>query len=79
MIGKFKLQDSFADVIAEQQKVNSLQLLPINLAHALNLENLPLLHKDPFDRLLISQAMVENMTLVSADEDFANYQVGLLW
>jgi PIN domain nuclease of toxin-antitoxin system len=35
--------------------------------------------QDPFDRLLISQAIVENMTLVSADTQFANYPVNLLW
>ena len=79
MIGKFKLQDPLADVIAEQQKINGLQILPVKLSHALHLENLPSHHKDPFDRLLISQAIIENMTLVSADADFAGYQVNLLW
>jgi len=64
---KLKFQDTFADVIAEQQQINGLQILPMQLSHALYLENLPLHHKDPFDRLLISQAVVENMTLVSAD------------
>lgn len=79
MLKKFRLQDSLADVIAEQQKINGLQILPVKLSHALYLENLPLHHKDPFDRLLISQAIVENMTLVSADATFANYQINLLW
>jgi len=79
MIGKFKLQDPLTDVIAEQQQINGLQILPVKLFHALYLENLPLHHKDPFDRLLISQAIVENMTLVSADANFAKYQVNLLW
>ena len=78
-IGKFILQDSLANVIAEQQQINGVQILPVQLSHALYLENLPLHHKDPFDRLLISQAIVENMTLVSADIQFANYQVSLLW
>jgi PIN domain nuclease of toxin-antitoxin system len=79
MIRKFKLQDPLAYVIAEQQKLNGLQILPVLLLHALNLENLPPHHKDPFDRLLISQAIVENMTLASADTNFAKYQVNLLW
>ncbi len=79
MIRKFKLQDPLADVIAEQQQINGLQILPVQLSHALYLENLPFHHKDPFDRLLISQAIVENMTLVSTDANFANYQVNLLW
>ena len=50
MLGKFKLQDPLAVVITEQQKINGLQILPIELSHALYLENLPLHHKDPFDR-----------------------------
>ena len=79
MIGKFKLQDPLTDVIAEQQQINGLQILPVYLSHALYLENLPLHHKDPFDRLLISQAIVENMNLVSADPEFVKYQVNLLW
>jgi PIN domain nuclease of toxin-antitoxin system len=79
MIGKLKLQDPLPNIIAEQQKINGFQILPIELSHALYLETLPLHHKDPFDRLLISQATVENMTLVSADAEFSKYQVNLLW
>ena len=79
MNDKLKFQDPLTDIIVEQQQINGLQILPIELSHALYLENLPLHHKDPFDRLLISQAIVENMTLVSADTNFENYQVNLLW
>lgn len=79
MLGKFALSDSLKAVISEQQRANNLQLLPVNLSHALYIENLPLHHKDPFDRLLISQAIIENMTLVSADANFGKYQVNLLW
>lgn len=66
-IGKLKFQAKFSDIIAEQQKINGFQILPVKPSHVFYLENLPLHHKDPFDRLLISQAIVENMTLVSAD------------
>jgi PIN domain nuclease of toxin-antitoxin system len=78
-IGKFNFKDSLADVVAEQQKKNGLQILPINLSHILELENLPFHHKDPFDRLLIAQANVENMTLISSDPKFSAYSVNLLW
>ncbi len=78
-LGKFNFSDTFENVIIQEQQTNNLQILPVELSHALYLENLPLHHKDPFDRLLISQAIVENMTLVSADASFANYQVNLLW
>lgn len=78
-IGKFRFSDTLENVILQEQQANNLQILPVKLAHALYLENLPLHHKDPFDRLLISQAIVENMTLISADANFANYQINLLW
>jgi len=78
-LGKFSFSDTLENVIAKEHQTNNLQILPVQLAHALYLENLPLHHKDPFDRLLISQAIVENMTLVTADPEFAKYQVNLLW
>ena len=78
-IKKFKFKDPLADVIAEQQKVNSLRILPIILAHVLELEKLPFYHKDPFDRLLIAQANTEKMILVSSDSKFSAYQVNVLW
>jgi PIN domain nuclease of toxin-antitoxin system len=78
-LGKMIFNDTLESIIIEQQQVNRIQILPVNLIHALHLENLPTHHKDPFDRLLISQAIVENMTLVSADKNFAKYQVNLLW
>ena len=78
-LGKMVFNDTLENIISEQQTVNNIQILPIQLSHTLYLENLPLHHKDPFDRLLISQAIVENMTLVSADTKFPKYQVNLLW
>lgn len=78
-IKKFTLKGDLKDVVEEESQQNALQVLPINLAHALYLKNLPLHHKDPFDRLLIAQAIIENMTLVSADLKFSMYQANLLW
>lgn len=78
-LGKIVFNDSLENIIIEQQQINRIQILPVQLSHALHLENLPPHHKDPFDRLLISQAIVENMTLVTADTEFAKYQANLLW
>ena len=78
-INKFTIKGGMENAVKDEQQNNGFQILPIELSHALYLENLPLYHKDPFDRLLISQAIVENMTLVSADANFVNYQVNLLW
>lgn len=54
-------------------------LLPISLDDATLVEELPLHHRDPFDRLLIAQAMGENLSLVSADAMFDQYGVSRLW
>ncbi len=78
-IGKFSFSDTLENVIAEEININRLQILSVNLSHSLYLKNLPLYHKDPFDRLLISQAIVENLTLLSKDPQFAAYPVNLLW
>lgn len=78
-LGKMIFNDTLENILSEQQTINGIQILPVQLVHALYLENLPLHHKDPFDGLLISQAIVENMTLISADANFAKYQVNLLW
>lgn len=48
--------------------------LPITGEHALNVDTLPPLHKDPFDRLLLAQALVEGITLLTADEQLARYR-----
>ena len=53
--------------------------LPLNFAHITNLKALPLHHKDPFDRLLIFQAKVQNLTIISKDRAFKHDAVKLLW
>ena len=78
-IGKLALSDALADILKTQQVDNNLQILTINLSHIWALENLPYHHRDPFDRLLIAQAQIEGMTLVSADGMFDLYDVDLLW
>ena len=78
-IGKFSFSDTLENVIADEITINRLQILSVNLSHALYLKNLPLHHKDPFDRLLISQAIVENLNLLSKDPKFSEYPVNLLW
>ena len=78
-IGKLQLKEPVADLIRFQQTNNGLQLLPITLAHIELVETMPFHHKDPFDRLLIAQAQVENLTIVSVDTAFDPYGVKRLW
>jgi PIN domain nuclease of toxin-antitoxin system len=77
-LSKFSIKGGLENAIKDERQSNNFQILPIELSHALYLENLPPHHKDPFDRLLISQAIVENMTLISADSSFGKYKVKLL-
>ncbi|WYL98984.1 MAG: type II toxin-antitoxin system VapC family toxin [Gloeotrichia echinulata CP02] len=78
-LGKLNLNSSLPVLIDNQQRVNNLQLLPIELAHIWGLTNLPNHHRDPFDRLLIAQAIVEQIPLVSIDSVFDNYPIQRLW
>ena len=53
--------------------------LPLSEVDAISAEKLPMIHKDPFDRILIAQAILNGMTLISSDEVFGEYTVALLW
>lgn len=77
-LGKLKLSQPLKDLIESQQEANDLKILPIELPHALALNTLPVHHKDPFDRLLIAQSIVEDITLVTADDKLSVYQSKLL-
>jgi len=53
--------------------------LPIQLSHALHVFNLPAIHQDPFDRLLIAQSQLENISIVTSDPEVAQYGVQVIW
>ncbi len=77
-LGKLTLRLPLPDIVARQQ-ANGLQILPVGLAHTLTVEKLPPVYKDPFDRLLAAQAIVESAELVSAEPVFTHYPIRLLW
>lgn len=77
-INKLTLDMPLADILTLQQQ-NGLKLLPITVSHILELQNLPLHHKEPFDRLLIAQARVENAVLLSKDAKIEPYPITTLW
>ena len=76
-LGKLSLQLSLAEMVASQQRVNRLTLLPIQVEHVLALEALPAHHKDPFDRLLLAQAKIEDAVLLTSDAVFERYGIPL--
>lgn len=77
-LGKLSLRLPLSEIVAHQV-ANGVQILPVSLEHVMGLENLPATHKDPFDRLLIAQARIENAILLSADHVLAKYPVQILW
>jgi len=74
-LGKLTINGKYASVIDDLTD-NSIEILPINFAHTVEQNKLPFHHKDPFDRIIISQAIVENMNFISADAIFNNYFKG---
>jgi PIN domain nuclease of toxin-antitoxin system len=77
--GKLNLGVPYISFIAEQMKLNNIELLPISLNHIDVVTTLPFHHRDPFDRILIAQAIAENILLVSADSVFSLYPVQSMW
>lgn len=78
-LGKLTLAQPFELLIPEQMKTNSIELLAIELDHLASVTKLPFHHRDPFDRLLIAQALVEQMSVISADGAFDAYPIQRLW
>lgn len=64
--------------LEEALRFSRLEVLPVTLPHGLKIADLPMHHKDPFDRMLIAQALIENMTMITVDEKFKLYDVPLL-
>lgn len=76
--GKLRLHRPLDELLIKQQAENDLLLLPIDMPHILALQHLLPHHRDPFDRIIIAQAIVDGLTLASADSVFAAYPAHLL-
>jgi PIN domain nuclease of toxin-antitoxin system len=78
-LGKLELELPLNTLIEEQCDNNGLQILPIATYHIFALADLPAHHKDPFDRLILIQAKLEDLKLASADAVFRHYGINLFW
>ena len=76
-LGRLALPMPVNRLLVAQQAVNDIQIVPVFPHHIWELDNLPLHHKDPFDRLLMAQAIAEKLQLVSMDSVFSQYAVQL--
>lgn len=78
-LGKLELKLPLEDLIRNQQEKNGVRFISVRLPHVLELEPLPLHHRDPFDRILIAQSRIEEAILVSRDTVFGQYDVKTIW
>lgn len=78
-IGRLELADEAEFFVPEEMRRHRIAPLAIQQVHALRVVRLPLHHRDPFDRLLIAQAQVEDLTLLTPDPAIGSYDVGTYW
>jgi PIN domain nuclease of toxin-antitoxin system len=78
-LGKYDLPEEPSHYIPNRTARQGIQSLSITQNHTLKVYDLPLHHSDPFDRLIIAQAVAENMVILTSDRIFRKYPVELLW
>ncbi len=78
-LGKLSLKRGWLKKIQNELMINAVQWLPIEMSHCAELTKLSFHHRDPFDRMLIAQAMVEDLLLLSRDKRLSAYGIERLW
>ncbi len=78
-LGRIKIPDKPEIFISEQMIANAIQSLPIQISHAFHVYNLPSYHRDPFDRMLIAQAQLEGLPILTNDPQISRYPVKVIW
>lgn len=77
--GLLRLPEPLADYVPSRMALDAMQPLPVEMTHALHVAALPRHHNDPFDRLLIAQAQVEGVPILTSDPNIARYDVEIVW
>jgi PIN domain nuclease of toxin-antitoxin system len=78
-VGKLDLPGPVGDYVAAKLRANGVSVLPLTFDHVRRLEQIPLHHRDPFDRILVAQSVAESMPLVTADPQLKKYSVEVIW
>jgi PIN domain nuclease of toxin-antitoxin system len=78
-LGRLAVPGGLDSFIPEQLTRNAIDVLPVQMRHALFVASVPALHRDPFDRLLVAQAILEQVPLLTADERLRPYPVETIW
>lgn len=77
-LGKLSMETTLTQLFRTIEE-NEIGVIPISMNHLIILEQLPLLHRDPFDRLIVAQAVSEGLPIVTADAEITRYQVKTMW
>jgi PIN domain nuclease of toxin-antitoxin system len=77
--GKLNLQEPLGEFLREQLVLNVIDVLPITFEHVTKVRELPFHHRDPFDRLIIAQSLLENLPVIGKDEWFDRYGLTRYW
>jgi len=78
-LGKLHLPGNLESFISEQLAVNAINTLPVQMSHALHVYILPDHHRDPFDRILVAQAQLEKLPIITIDPQINQYSVETIW
>jgi PIN domain nuclease of toxin-antitoxin system len=78
-LGRIQLPAPMDRFLSEQLNLNGIAALPILMSHALGVHGLPFLHRDPFDRMLVVQAQMEKLGILTRDPQISQYDVETLW
>lgn len=78
-LGRLELALPFTELVEREVQGNAMEMLAIRPEHLDDLAKLPFHHRDPFDRLIVVQSLVEEMPIISKDKAFESYPVKLLW
>ncbi len=77
-LDKFKFEKGFKKFL-ELIDENGFEVIPVSFEHAIRLSRLEFIHRDPFDRLIVVQAMTDNLTVITRDENMTKYEIKTLW
>jgi PIN domain nuclease of toxin-antitoxin system len=78
-LGRLELPENLETFISKQLTINGIYSLPLHINHALHIYKIPDYHRDPFDRMLIAQALIEKFPIVTADRMIVKYPVETIW
>jgi len=78
-LGKLSLRPGWLTIIRDEMTASAIHWLPVEMTHCAELTRLPFYHRDPFDRMLVAQAIVENMQILSSDRRLSDYEITRIW